>query len=295
MSKQISNTENYTPYQYFSSPDPNVDELVLVIFNEHTETFIDGELIHYDYKAMMNYQNATKKRKIESWSKIVPLYKPMVACVEHVDVPAKIVQLSIRNLGTTGDDLNPNQIQEKLMKHFDENKIMESFIRTLSITNQYEYEEIWTQLIHLIDQYRRDYNEENDENISLWNYFVNNINDLENWISETELDNEIIPKIRELYEKKTEETIKKIRTRVGIISLGGINQTKNLIKKVLEDLNITYKYTLKYDSTPHFILESTSEDSEQRNHSEFVKKLVEESKQMEPKVFIQVDYEAKLA
>lgn len=293
MSNNISNSDKFTPEQYFSSPDPEIDELVLVIFNEHNESFIDGSLIHYDYRAMMNYQNATKKRKIQSWSKIVPLYKPMVACVDNVDTSSKIVQLSIRNLGT-GDELDPNQIQEKLMKHFDENKIMESFIKSLCITNQYDYSEIWFQLVHLIDQLRREFNEDNEENISLWKYFIDNINDLDSWISQTELDEEIGSKIKELYEKKTEESIRKIRTRVGIISLGGVNQMKNLIKKVFADLNITYKYTFKYDSTPNFIFESSTEDSEQKNHNEFMRKLEEESKQMNPKVFIQIDYEAKL-
>lgn len=299
MSNNMSNSNNYIPSQYFSSPDPEPDELVLVVFNEHAESFIDGELVHYDYKAIMSYEDATKKRKVDSWSKIVPLDKPMVACVEDVDTRAKVVQLSIRHLGAAGENLTPSQIQENLMKHFDENKIMESFIRSLCIINQYDFDEIWTQLVHYIDQERREYNEENEENVSLWKYFVDNIDNLDSWIneinSEAELEEDIGKKIREQYQKKTEESIKKIRTRVGIISMGGVNKTKELIKNVLDELNITYKYTFRYDSTPHFVLESTTEDSNQQNHSEFIKKLEEKSKQMSPKVFIQLDYEAKIS
>ena len=61
--------------QYYSETDPIIEELVLVKFIKRNDSFFDGELLEYKYKCMLNYQDATKKRKVSSWNKIIPLNK----------------------------------------------------------------------------------------------------------------------------------------------------------------------------------------------------------------------------
>ena len=280
--------------QYYSKINPTVGELVVVQFTKRTDAFFDAKLLEYPYRGMMNYQDATKKRRVSSWNKIVPLNRNMVAKVDEVDETAKIVQLSIAYLGDVfTEELNPEQVQEKLLINFNENKVMESFIKSLCITHDYNYSDIWTGLVHYIDELRQDFNNENENNLSLWKYFCDNILDLDSWIQECNMDTNIGNNIKTLYEKRTEEGIRKIITRVGIISLGGINPTKKLLKDSLTKIN--YNYILKYDTTPYYIFESNTDDSTVEDHQKFINKLDFGIKNINPKIFIKVDYLAKMS
>lgn len=277
--------------QYYSEIDPYVGELVLVHFTEHKDSFINAKLLEYPYNGMMNYQDATKKRRVLSWNKIIPLNKNMVARVEDVDKTAKIVQLSIAYLEESSKETNPDKIQENLLVNFTENKIMEGFIKSLCIMYDYSYNNVWTKLIHYIDSLRREYNEENDMNLSLWKYFCENITELKEWVESSGLDNCMINEIKDLYEKRTEKPNYKITSRVGIISLGGVSFTKELIKNVLAKLSLNYD--VKYDTSPYYILETFSEDTDEEDHKNFIKTLEIESQKMNPKVFTKVDYIGK--
>lgn len=285
------NNVNLNDINYYSVEDPEQDELVLATFTENNDVFF-GKLEQYQgYSCMMNYQDIVKKRKITSWTKYVPLNKTMIVKVEDVDTEKKIVQTSIVYLGEHfKEQLTTQQIQEKLMEQFNENNHMENFIKSFCISHNYDIKDIWTTLIYHIDQLRRDNDE--DSIPSLWKYFTDNIDDLDEWISECELDEIIGTEMRELYNKKNKESPKRIVSKFGIISSGGINLTKDLLTKILKD--ITFEYTLKY-TTPYYLFESSSENSTQKNHEKFIKMIEQEANKIEPKVFIKQDFIAKIS
>ena len=156
--------------QYYSVINPVVGEFVLVNFIERTDSFFDAKLLEYPYRGMMSYQDATKKRKIYNWSKVIPLNKDMVARVDEVDEHAKIVQISIAHLGDEFKELlSLSEIQEKLMIPFNENKLLDHFINSISVVTQTDKNNLWTKLIYYIDSQRRNYNDddENEEDPSL--------------------------------------------------------------------------------------------------------------------------------
>lgn len=278
--------------QYYSVNKPHEGELVLVNFTDINDNFVDAILIDYQFRGMMKHQDATKKRKVLSWKKIIQLNKNMVARVEDVDEYAKIVQLSLINLNDTNTNLTFEQIQDKLMIVFIENKLMENFIKSLCIVNNFSFELIWTKLIHPIDSERRTFNDDNDENISIWKYFNDNFNNLELWITNSNLDNNIFILIKDLFNKRNEQHNKKIMSKIGIVSPFGINHTKLLLKNILSTIN--FNYTFNYDSTPYYLFESSSNDSTEDDHYEFIKKLEIESQKMNPKVYIKNEYIGKI-
>ena len=286
-------TKINTNCQYYSTENPVEGELVLVQFTERNDSFIKAILLEYEYTGMMNYKDVTKKRRVSSWNRFIPLDKNMVARVDDVDTDKKIVQLSLAFLDEgVKDEKNASQLQEKLMIPFNENKLMENFIKSLCVVNKLDYTMIWTSLVHCIDKHRREYNDDMDENISIWKYFSDNIDTLDSWIEESKLDDTIGTEIKKLFQKKTESVIHKIVSRIGIISLGGVESTKQLLSQVLS--NIKFKYTFKYDSTPYYIFESSSEDSTVDEHIELVKQLEKESSKFNPKVFIKTDMIGKV-
>jgi translation initiation factor 2 alpha subunit (eIF-2alpha) len=276
--------------QFYSNENPNLGELVLVQFTQKNESFFDAILLEYNYRGMMNYQDATKKRKVYSWNKIVPLNKNMVARVDEVDTELKIVQLSLAYLNDNFDkEMSTDAVQKKLYEYFSENKIMEGFIKSLCIVNKYNYTTIWTHLIYHIDNLRK---ESNEENLSIWKFFNNNIYDIDKWVVDSGLDTSVGHAIKKLYIERTNDVVQKIISKIGIISVTGVEDIKSVLKEITQ--NINYKYTLKYESTPYYLFESSTEDSNVNNHQEFVKLLETTIKDCGFKIFIKCDYVGKL-
>jgi translation initiation factor 2 alpha subunit (eIF-2alpha) len=280
--------ENNEIIQFYSTANPNVGEIVLVQFTQKMEAFFDAVLVEYPYRGIMNYQDATKKRKVKSWNEHVPLNKNMVALVDEIDEEKKIVKLSLAYLDNYVESenrtelANPSFVQQQLIIHFNENKMMENFMKSLCIMHNLDLKDIWTRLIYYIDSQRR----EEGSNDSLWKFFTDNFESLDEWVKSTNLSIQISEDIKKLYQKRIEST-KKIATRFGIVSLGGTQNTKILLKNVLE--NIEFKYILKYDSTPYYILESYSNDSSEEDHLNILNSLKLEAEKFDPKVFIKTD------
>ena len=275
---------NDTNLQFYSKQNPHINEVVLVKFTVMKDGFFDGVLIEYpNYTIIMTFQDATKKRRVYSWGKVVPLNKNMVAQISNLDTMTKTAQVSIAYFEDKEEDY-----QEKLMKPFLENKLMINFIKSLCLVHKYEFNDIWTNLIHYIDTLREEYNEEqeDDEIVTIWKYFCNNIDDLEEWVESTNLDKDIYTNIKEQYDKKMTESPHNITTVIGIVSPGGTIHTKKLLEKVLK--TIKYNYTFKYNATPNYILESSSFDSTEADHKKFIKVLETEAMKCDPKVFVKV-------
>jgi len=244
-------------FQFYSTNKPEINENVLVHFIEKKDAYFKAKLIEYStYDGILNFQDATKKKKIKSWNNIVVLNKNTVAKVEDVDDIKKIVKLSLIYLKN-----------ESSISFFNENKIMEKFINTFCIINKYNFIKIWNSIIHKIDISRR----LNNKDLSLWNYFISNKNLLE---SEPESEEfEIYNKLIKLYIKKYENINYKNVTKFGIISNIGIDIVKNIFKNILS--NITCYNILKYDSTPNYLFETNIID-DTLIHNTFINNLKNE-------------------
>jgi translation initiation factor 2 alpha subunit (eIF-2alpha) len=280
--------------QFYSNPDPIVEELVLVQFTEMKVGFFDGILMEYPgYTGIMNFKDATKSRWVNSWSKVVPLHRMMVATVDSIDTDKKTVQLSIVYLNTSEEE----NVQEKLLKPFKENKTLLSFIKTVCRVNCFEFNTIWTKLIHHIDILRKEENDdkESSNDSSLYTYFCDNIDMLDNWIDTVGLDKNVYNAIISLYEKRTMKAPHKITSSIGIISPNGILHTKKLLEKVLHNISSkqSFNYNMMYEATPNYNFTTSSEDSTEDDHKKFVKTLEIESQKCDPKVFIKVNSIAK--
>ena len=266
-------------FQYYSTKYPTEKELVLVIFISKNDSFFDAELTNYlDFRGMMNFSDASRKKKIKSWSNIVPLNKKMVARVESIDIEAKIVNISIAYLCeyVNGKNLDPALIQEKLLEQFYTNKLLESFITTVCTVTNTNFSDIWTKLIHVIDSERRvNAANANDTNDLLGKYFQINFNDkIDNWCAIGKIEPEIKNIIKSVFEKKNYKSIngvKKITSTIKIISQEGILNIKKLFETCFQSIN--YKFTLKYLSAPNYIFETSTDDSSPDNHHELIKNI----------------------
>ena len=104
-------------FKIYYNEKPIIGENVLVKFTERNESHIEGEIIEYNYKGIMSYNDATKKKKVYSWNKIIPLNKLMIAKIEDV-YDNNSAQISIA--------YNTN-----MLKPFNDNKILYSSINKI--------------------------------------------------------------------------------------------------------------------------------------------------------------------
>lgn len=50
-------------FQIYNNSSPELNETVLIKFTKKNESHFEGELIEYNYRAIMAYNDATKKKK----------------------------------------------------------------------------------------------------------------------------------------------------------------------------------------------------------------------------------------
>jgi translation initiation factor 2 alpha subunit (eIF-2alpha) len=264
-----------TTFQYYSTFNPTKGELVLVEFTEKCDSFFDAKLIEYPYRGMMNYSDASKKRKVASWNKIVLINKLMVARVDEIDEKAQIANISIAYLDEYFDEknLSPSDIQERLMIQFNENKLLESIIKSLCVVTNSNFSDIWTKLVHTIDAERRKFNDENnDEPILLWKYFSSNFNEkIDLWSTTSGINDEIKLCLQTLMSKKSDKSPQKITSTIKIISQQGVSYTKKLLEKCLTPLK--YQFTFRYLAAPNFIFETSTSDTTPEDHHELIANL----------------------
>jgi len=224
----------------------------------------------------MSYNDATKKKKVHSWNKVVPLNKIILAKIENINNEAMSVQVSMAY------NNNETELTEQLKPFFD-NKILMSLIKKIAYINKIDFNEFWRNIIHPIDKIRKEDKEE--DNLLL--YFNNN-RDLINRLLEEKYENHI-----EILDSINDNMVipnQKITSKIGLISISGIANTKKIISEFVE--NQKWNYTFKYDSAPYYILESYTDDSCTEDHKEFINTL--NSIASKNKVFSKIEHVGKI-
>ena len=274
---------------YYSNEYPNINELILVMFysNLQNDGIFKGKVIEYpNYECIMNYQDATKKKKVNSWNKIISLNKNIVVNVDNIDINKKIIQVSTTYLNEhILSSKSLDNIQSQLLIYFQENKLLTQFMTTLCLVNNYDYKYLWETFVYYLDKIVKNENYTK----SIWCYFNENINNLNIWLSELNMESYLLP-IMNLFNKKHEFIIQKIITRFGIVNTDSIENIQQVFNNVLS--NITFNYTLKYESTPYYIFQSNTCDSNIDNHNEFID--IIKSHINNNNTFIKIDYVGKI-
>lgn len=261
-------------FQIYHNTLPELNETVLIKFTKKNDTHFEGTLLEYNLNAIMSYNDATKKKKVYSWNKIVPLNKTVLAKIEDVIDGNNIVQVSMAYNDTETD------LKDQL-KPFNDNKILISLLRKVCYKLKLDFNQFWINIIHPIDKQRKDEDEEN-----LLEYFKN-FNDINDLLSKYyENSNDILNCINENFQSSNQ----KITSKIGLISMSGIPNTKKVLNDFLSDQS--WNFTLKYESAPFYVLESYTNDTTIEDHQEFIETLKELAGQN--KIFSKIEYIGKI-
>ena len=248
---------------------PQIDENVLVIFTEYKETHIEAELLEYNsIKGLMTFEDATRKKKVYNWNKEIPLNKTMIAKVDEI-FSNNYVKLSTAYFDQRMD---PKELRKELMKPFSDNKALITIIKKICRNNNLDFNDFWLKVIYKIMKIKK----KEDLNASILDYISENEDVFNNIVKDTYPEN--YEHIVNEYHKLILNKIYKIQSKFLLITKSSIENTKNLLNLACEN-NKDFLFTIKYETTPTFILESSSENSTDENHNNFLR-FVEDNSDM---------------
>ena len=125
----------------------------------------------------------------------------------------------------------------------------------------------------------------NEEELSLLKYFQSNFSMIDEWCEKVNIETNICESIKTIYAKRF-DTKYKYTSKIGIVSPNGINVTKDILIKVLN--NLKYNYTFNYDSTPYYLFETFSDETSLSDHQQLVDELKKYTE-----IFIKTEYIGK--
>jgi translation initiation factor 2 alpha subunit (eIF-2alpha) len=126
---------------FYNATKPDNDEIVLVIFTKEEDSYFEGTLVEYKGKVFLRKEDATKKKRVNSWNNIVPLNVEKYAKVYDLEFSSDTIQVSLTNLD---EDLTNTQ------EHFSKNKRLASLMVTISFQLNTNVDTIWESVIYKI-------------------------------------------------------------------------------------------------------------------------------------------------
>lgn len=223
--------------KFYCQNKPKVGETVQVIFTERKDDHTEGYLTEYDGNIIMVHAQATKKKKIKSYNKIIPLNKSLPAVIEDFD--------ELRNLGSVSRaylDLP----EEEYSKKFSSNNKMYNGINQLCSKLELNFDEIWKNKL-----FPYFYEKFSSDDKSYLEKFMQDLNIPDDVLENNELRDMIIERFSNFSIKK--EVFKK---EIGIVSNNGIISTKKVIEDTLNETEKSEEFLIKYRNAPNYMIET---------------------------------------
>ena len=236
--------------KFYCENKPKIGEVVQVIFTSRDEDHASGYMVEYDCNIIMTYSQATKKKKIKSLNKVVPLNKELSATLEDYDVKT--------NTGTVSRAYLDDEVDyyEKIFKL---NQKLYQGIFQICFKLKLDFNYLWKDKVYPFVQehyseYLEKYNFQENEKPSYFDIFVDNMEEFKSVLNNDSVYDEICNRFERLNTNNV--TNKK---RIGIISNDGVQKTKNLFKMSFDSMtdydDIKDKIEITY-STPDFTIET---------------------------------------
>ena len=204
--------------------------IVQVIFTHREDTYFHGELVHYEGNVILQFSDATKKRKIRSIIKLVQMNVPVFALLEDFDSTEKKGRVMINGLSDIDESyqdlfFSNNKLYDSIyhtckqfeidFKHFWETKFFNYLIQGIGISSKNNY----------LSYVRDDIN--------------NNFEKLRKITDNEEFLNFLVNKLKQIDERSL------ITKKLAAISNNSILEVKKLFEITLEEYDdVNVKYSL---------------------------------------------------
>ena len=225
--------------KFYCESKPRDGEIVQVIFTNRHDDHTEGHLTEYNGSIIMVHSQATTRKRIKNWSKIIPLDTQVAAIIESYD-EAKGSGCVSRAYLKDSDENYSNK--------FVSNGKLFNGIYQICEQLKIDFNNIWQNKINpFISKFELE-----DDN-TLFDVFTSKLDEIDKIFDNQELVAKIKDKFKLICKK---EIYKK---KIGIIANDGVETTKRLISTSLEDPSMNdYKdyIEIKYYSTPNYMIET---------------------------------------
>jgi|UniRef100_A0A6C0IW10 translation initiation factor 2 alpha subunit (eIF-2alpha) len=257
--------------KFYCNENPKIGEIVQVVFTSRHDDCASGSMTEYNRDVIMSFSQATKKKKIRSINKIIPLEQQLSAVVEDYDEKSQTATVSRAYIV----DLDDGSSTKFLNNHKIYNGIYQ-----ICIQHKINFNELW---INKISPYIKELvSSTDDDTINVLDLFINNINKLDTLLEDSTILDEIKNRLSKVIVSNTI-----YKKQIGIISNNGIVFTKQLIQESIDDESMKEfkdQISIKYFNTPNYIVETKlSEDL----LNEFIELVIHNSKKMN-NVFVKI-------
>lgn len=245
-------------FKFYCENKPTAGEIVQVVFTERKEDHTEGFLTEYEGNIIMVHAQATKKKKIKSFNKIIPLDKPLAAVIEDFS-----------------DDKNNGSVsrayldlpEEEYSRKFNNNSKLINGIYQICIKLNINFEDIWRNKLFPYFQ------KSSVEGKSYLENFMECLELPDEILDNKELKDAILEKFSNLSNKK--EVFKK---DVGIISNNGVEGMKSVISNSFDEVEDKERFNIKYKNAPNFTIET---DISEEALDKFIEIIVKNSKSID--------------
>ena len=164
--------------KFYCNNKPQVGEIVQVTFTERSDEHAIGYLTEYDGNVIMAFSQATKRKKIRSINKLIPLNKPMAAIIETFNESSKDGDVSRAYLDDSEENYNSKFIS---------NRKLYNGIYQICQKLKIDFNSLWeNQIYPFLVEIKTD-----DETEFVLDEFINNIDKFEQVLSDKILFEEI--------------------------------------------------------------------------------------------------------
>jgi len=236
--------------KFYCDNKPKIGEIVQVIFTSRDEDHASGYMIEYDCNIIMTYSQATKKKKIKSLNKVIPLNKELSATLEDYDIKTNRGSVSRAYLDDEVDYYeNIFKLNQKLYQG----------IYQICFKLKLDFNYLWKEKVYpfVQEKYSRNlekYNYQENEKPSYFDIFVDHMEEFKLILDNDSVYDEIFKR----FERMNTNSVT-YKRKIGIISNDGVQKTKNLFNICFESMtdyeDIKDKIEISY-STPDFTIET---------------------------------------
>ncbi len=234
------------PIQLYSNKKPEVDEVVMIRYDNIADNCVEVTLMEYNVKGIIVFKELSKRRlRKRNLRQAAPIGKLAPAIVTN-ESSNNIISLTRKRI----TDEETKEFSEKFKK----NKRIISIFENLSYETKIPFKEILERISYKLHESMV----KSEKYESLYDLFEDKYDNFD-YLEELNLEENILDTLKEIILKNFSKAPEKIQIKMAIVSNGleGVNIIRNIFNNIIQN---NKDLTFYLEKTPYYIIEMLSED-----------------------------------
>mgnify|MGYP003996496783 CR=1 FL=1 len=233
-------------YKFYSANNPKLNEIVscIIVDINEKENIVKLYLKDYNLNAIMSFKNATNRKKVRSWSMILPKGKEVVCKVDSIENRNDEVFIEVSKGFIDMDSYDVKRFFEEQKNNYNLKAIFKMLINT---NDNFDMKLKWEETVYYFDNKR----EKESSDLFLYDFIMNNFQE---FLSKFEKENS--DKIIKMINKNSKIEKNNFRGKFGLYSKY-YNDTVDIIKESLDNIS---NVDVKLEKVPYYYVYGDEEN-----------------------------------